>query len=335
MKVMFHVIDGVGLGHVVRLSWIERAVLNASNGTETFAVSTSQFVALYFRGSTRQVANDLRNPEHEKQVLESFEHFCPDVVVFDCRWPEHLTELLGQTGVRRILILRAFAPDRMRWFAGRALHNFDKVLLPHTLDEIAFYYRSKPSLLRLLQSAPFQMVGPVARMSSNLPDDSPVIFTIGGGGDSKADPVAGIKRIAIYVETAKLLRSAGYADLRFVAGPLLTPNLPDIAPLIPIRDLNAHHMFGPKCCVISRGGYNTCWEAIAAGSHLVVSSSQKLVEDVQARCEYLDGQKMARFSIDTSEEIARSVMLGHSLNVARGRNLVNKGIVDIVHAIVG
>ena len=55
-------------------------------------------------------------------------------------------------------------------------------------------------------------------------------------------------------------------------------------------------MFGPGTIVVTRGGYNSCWEAIAAGAGLIIVGEHVVhgVEDVGTRGRFLAAKGVAR-----------------------------------------
>jgi hypothetical protein len=62
-------------------------------------------------------------------------------------------------------------------------------------------------------------------------------------------------------------------------------------------------MFGPNTIVVARGGYNTCWEAVAARAGLIiVGDIAHGVEDVATRGRFLEAEGLARaVQTDASE----------------------------------
>jgi hypothetical protein len=89
----------------------------------------------------------------------------------------------------------------------------------------------------------------------------------------------------------------------FAAGPLLNHSDDSLSPLKVIRSQNLHEMFGSGTIVIPRGGYNTCWEAVATGARLIVVGEHSGSEDVGARGRFLEAEGLARHVrvVDASE----------------------------------
>jgi hypothetical protein len=337
-KILFHAINGTGLGHVVRLAWIAQALRASGQPFQCAVVSTSSHAQTYFRTRCHDVACDLRLPAtHAEQVWGQVRRSRPAAVVFDTRWPDGLPELLGTRRVRRILVLRALSPERMERAVFAAGECFDEVLLPHTRHELAYLFGEDTPLAARLRQAPFLAVGPLARVSAAPSASSAVLFSVGAGGEylGNVTPENQVRtQLANYREAARLLRARGYRDLRLLAGPLLEDVDPE-GPWQVIRDLDAHALVGPRSTVVGRGGYNTAWEVIGVGGHLVLCSSHRIAEDVERRCRYLEACEMARFTAGAPQEIAEAVVRGHAPNVEAGRRLVNAGLREVVRAILG
>jgi predicted glycosyltransferase len=340
VRILFHAVNGVGLGHVARLSWIARAVRIARPAVSCAAVSSCHLASSWFPAPCEVVPCDLLEPEaHRDAIRDAVRRIRPDVLVFDTRWPPAIPEWIGEMGVRRILVLRAQAPDRMQRVASDAASRFDAVLVPHTQDELRFYYGHSPELIALLGRPPFSAVGPIARVDETIEPRDSVLFTVGAG----ANYLSGVKDVddvrslvAVYAETARRLRAHGRERLHLVAGPML-PALDgvDLGPMRVIRRLDSHVLMSPRAAVVSRGGYNTCWEAIGAASSLVLCSSHSVIEDVGARCRYLATRGFATHTDATAQQIADAVLAPGAPNIDEGRRLVNADMARIARAIAG
>ncbi len=341
VKILFHAVNGVGLGHVARLSWVARYLRAVSPKLSCAAVSSSPLARQWFAPPCDHVPCDLLEPDaHVEGVRAVVERIDPDVVVFDTRWPAGVPEWLAARGVRRILVLRAQAPDRMTRVATEAASRFDAVLLPHTPDELRFYYDADLTLSTLLGTTPFDAVGPIARVDDGgRARPAAVLFTVGAGGNylaglKRTDEVAAL--VELYADAAALLRARGIERLDLVVGPMLPPlDLPRVAPLGAVRRLDCHVLMSPNTVVVSRGGYNTSWEAIAAAAKLVVASSQSAVEDVEARCRYFAARGFAIHACLSPEAIVDAIVGPAAPNTHVGRALVNRGLPAIARAITG
>src|SRR6185369_4505235 len=78
------------------------------------------------------------------------------------------------------------------------------------------------------------------------------------------------------------------------AGPFLDRSEESLQPFRLVRSSRLHEMFGPGVLVVARGGYNTTWEAVAAGARLVVVGEHTVTEDIGARGRFLESEGLAR-----------------------------------------
>jgi hypothetical protein len=186
-------------------------------------------------------------------------------------------------------------PGRVR----TALNAFDTVLIPHHPAEISWTYKKEPRAVRFLSSHAIGFVGPIARRAPGLktrPPVTKVIFTVGGGGEWPGARHA--NRIPTYLETffeaAGRLIERGHPKPMLAVGPLFDVDGTYSKRFTLLRTTHLYRHFGKESVVVSRGGYNTCWEAVAASSRLVLCGSHRSEEDVDARCRFLDHERLGR-----------------------------------------
>jgi len=295
-RVLFYAINGNGLGHVVRLSVIARAL---KDHADIAFYSTSRFADRYWSGQIftpddrYELSPDQRNLRGFRLALAKFS---PDVVVCDTHWPEKLIRQLHQGGVRTVLVLRTLAIERMEPAIRSATRDFSSVLIPHHPAELESVYSSAPEVLGLMTAAPCVCIGPIARTTTHKNSRRSVIFTVGGGGEywnwTEANSVE--RFIREYRSVATVLKEKFGMESVFAAGPLLDRPDDSLLPFKVVRSQNLHEMFGSDTLVVTRGGYNTCWEAIAAGARLIIVGEDTGVEDIGARGRFLAAEGLAR-----------------------------------------
>ncbi len=301
-QILFHAINGNGLGHVVRLSVIARAM---QNHAEIAFFSTCPFANQYWPGKIFTVDDRLDDRfelSPEQRNLLGFHlalnKFLPDVVVFDTHWPQPIIEQLREKHLRTVLVLRTLANEKMEPALRLAIRDFSSVLIPHHPVELESTYGAATELIRLMTTPPCQIIGPVARTAARRDDKRRLIFTLGGGGEywnlTQARSVG--RFVGEYKCAATALAEKFGIEPIFAAGPLL--NLADDAllPFKVVRSHNLHEMFGLGTIVVTRGGYNTCWEAVAAGAGLIVVGEHVAhgVEDVGNRGRFLAAEGVAK-----------------------------------------
>ena len=94
----------------------------------------------------------------------------------------------------------------------------------------------------------------------------------------------------------------------FAAGPLFNQDDDKLSPFKVVRSHNLHEMFGPDTIVVTRGGYNTCWEAVAAGAGLIIVGEHLAhgVEDVGTRGRFLAAEEVAKHVETNASEILKA-----------------------------
>jgi hypothetical protein len=279
-RILFHAINGNGLGHVVRLCVIANALKEYA---DVAFFSNSRFAGQYWPGRVYSVDDRLDdrfelNPE-QRNLLGfhlALNKFSPEVVVCDTHWPQEMIRHLHEDGIRTILVLRTLAIERMEAAIRLGTRDFSSVLIPHHPAELGSVYSSAPELLALMNVAPCVPIGPIARTAANQDSRKSVIFTLGGGGEywnwTQANSVD--RFVHEYRSVAAALAEKFGIESLFAAGPLLDRTDHSLFPFKVVRSQNLHEMFGSDTLVVTRGGYNTCWEAIAAGARLIIVGEQ-------------------------------------------------------------
>ena len=302
-RILFHAINGNGLGHVVRLSVIARALKDRA---DIAFYTTCRFADRYWPGRIFTVDDRLDDRfelSPEQRNLLGFHlalnKFSPDVLVFDTHWPQAIITDLHERGIRTVLVLRNLATGKMEPAIRVATQDFTSVLIPHHPAELESMYSSAPELLERMAMAPCTCIGPIARTTTNGNSGRSVIFTLGGGGEywNRTEANSVDRFIREYRSVATTLAENLGIESVFAAGPLLDRPDDSLLPCKVVRSHNLHEMFGSDTIVVTRGGYNTCWEAIAAGARLIiVGDEQKVggVEDVDARAGFLAAEGLAR-----------------------------------------
>jgi hypothetical protein len=308
-RILFHAINGSGLGHVVRLSVIARTL---QDHADVAFFSSSHFADQYWPGKIFTTPERLDdrfelNSEQRNRLgfLMAVNKFSPDVVVFDTHWPHTLIDKLRENNVRTVLVLRTMLVEAMERALRLAIRDFSSVLIPHHAAEVEQTYGGVPELLGLMTTAPCVCIGPVARTAANKDDKKKVIFTLGGGGEYwHRTPSRSVETfIDVYRKVAKALVENSNVEPIFAAGPLLDRTDEMLSPFRVVRSHSLHEMFGPNTIVVARGGYNTCWEAVAARAGLIiVGDIAHGVEDVATRGRFLEAEGLARaVQTDASE----------------------------------
>ncbi len=345
-RILFYAINGNGLGHVVRLSVIACALKDQA---DIAFYSTCRFADRYWQGRIFTVDDRLDDRfelSPEQRNLLGFHlalnKFSPDVIVCDTHWPQAIIRDLHERGIRTILVLRTLSIEQMESAIRVATRDFSSVLIPHHPTELKKIYCSAPELLERMSLAPCACIGPVARTATDGNSGRSVIFALGGGGEYwKRTQANSIDRfIAEYRFAATALAENFGIESVFAAGPLLDRPDDSLFPFKVVRSDNLHEMFDPDTIVVTRGGYNTCWEAIAARARLIiVDGGATGVEDTAARASFLAAEGLARHvRVDASEILkACTDFIQHPVSIGDHylRRSINAGLSFACDEILG
>ena len=355
MRILFYAINHVGLGHVVRLSIVQR-FLSERKLADCYFFSESRHAAAFFTcpgvlidvdrapGSARaeHVSAKERWRRLEAGVRRAVEDLRPDILMCDTYFSEAVTSIptVVRRGGRAVLILRMTDSSLMEPRLPMARRLFDSILLPHHPREIGWAYRHHPDLLRRLDSPHVVPIGPLCRATTRPASEEEVIFSVGAGGEwpggSKANTLETF--LGAYATASRLLTQHGYPKPSLAAGMLLRLT-PELRTRFAVRRTSSlHEHFGPRTVVVSRGGYNTVWEAVCAHSPVVVCGTRTRLDDVKARSEFVELEGLGRSVMPDGRAIFKAIVdpwVAHPQAVKPWSAIVNGGLALAADEILG
>jgi hypothetical protein len=237
VRVAFHAINGVGLGHLVRATCIAREVRVVAPGAQVLVLTNARETAVLERegldfirfparlaephADPTRVETALPDDEEHAAFEAALGAFAPDVVVFDTHAPPRLVAHASSLGARTVLVLRELRAEALSaLLASGAVAAFDRVVVPHDAGEVD---------LGPLEAAGLSVrrVGPVvrpvapapsARRSKRVVPSAPRVVALAGGGGQPVDA----RRYVRAVADAHLLARARVPTLETV---LVTGNV--------------------------------------------------------------------------------------------------------------
>jgi radical SAM protein with 4Fe4S-binding SPASM domain len=299
LRVLFHAINGVGLGHLVRTTCLAIEARRLSPGARVLIVTNAQdasmleregldFVQLPPRLAEPHVAPRralVALPEglHHRAFEAVVEAFDPQLVVFDTHAPPRLVVHASRRGARTALVQRELRPAALAAFLrGPAALWFDRIVMPHDAGEI------DPAALPA--HLPVQLGGHVVRLPG-APVAGPrrhgtFVVAMAGGGGQPVDAA----RFCGAVADAHWLARARFPALEtvLVTGPYGRPpdrqfpgltverSAPDLPGLLARADV-----------VVSQAGYNAVAELRAMGKPAIFVPGQRRMEDQRERARRL------------------------------------------------
>ena len=333
-RILFYGINGVGLGHIARLSLVQRYLAHHYPEQSTEAICRSKMGPQFFTcpcisvGKRGREVKALLGVQGITWPLKAlWARVFPSkrkTILLDTHWPRRLLNRLHASGHRTFLITEVNKPEILFEDLQKSMRYFEKIYFPSEWDELEFHYKEHPELWALLQHEKVEAIGPFVRITEKSDDGEKVIFTLGGGGDHDAeDPKYSVRGyIEEYVKAATILQDAGKTQLYLAKGPLMEIDV-ELGPLKVLETMNLPEHFGPNTTVVTRGTFNLCWETIAAGAKLVTTTrSTVLAEHAESRNAYLEQKGYAYYVELDGAALAEAILRNTPEQIDEGQALI-------------
>lgn len=305
LRVAFHAINGVGLGHLVRAVAIAEEIralvpdaelLVLTNAKDTSMLAAARLDHVRFPPRLDEPHADPERVHHalpprleEDAFFAALAAFAPDLVVFDTHPPLGVVTRLATIGARAVLVQRELRPEALRAFvASGAAILFDRIVVPHDAGEVD---------LASYDGAPAVLVGPIVRAiparrgakeSSDVRhgEKPRTVVAIGGGGGQPVDAARFVRAVA----DAHHLARARVPDLEttLITGPYGAPPDAPFDGLTIVRaagDLGA--LLHDASLVVSQAGYNAVAELRALKKPAILVPAYRKAEDQRVRAKRL------------------------------------------------
>jgi UDP-N-acetylglucosamine--N-acetylmuramyl-(pentapeptide) pyrophosphoryl-undecaprenol N-acetylglucosamine transferase len=308
MRILYHAVNGTGLGHLMRTTAVAAHVRRLRADTEQLIVTNASFSAharhagiptlnLPLDDSGPFAAVDRRLTTVDRglsgRIIEAIaREYAPDAIVFDTYVETTLAKRLS-AGRRAALIFRESREDYARWCAGELFPAMDRVIVPHHAAD--FFAGLSGELAAALRAQPgLRCVGPVVYPESLddtdvqatlaryriAPEQKLILIACGSGGyDFLAHPFLDAAARA----AAELARSSLAVRVLCVAGPYGEPARGvEGAELVP-WEARFQHLLRRAEVVIAHGGYNTVQEVLRTGARAILVPVPRKTEDQAQR----------------------------------------------------
>jgi UDP-N-acetylglucosamine--N-acetylmuramyl-(pentapeptide) pyrophosphoryl-undecaprenol N-acetylglucosamine transferase len=338
-RILFYAINGVGLGHVARLSVIANAIGRAHPDLELCFHSNSPAAGSFFDcpGTIAQAVTEsaplqylLTSQAFERAVAEH----APDLVVCDTHWPDKLNEM--NRSMRRAIVLRMPDAGYAAKVMAFATATFDAIVVPHSQAAIDEWLVPDPASCPFMNHPAVRVVGPLARVAvraSPPVSNRRVLFLLGGGGEYQgAPPVESL--VARLHNVATHLRRSGTRS-QIVQGPFMKFEVPP-GPWDILRTYDVPEYIDERTIVVARPSYNSCAEAVGAGARLVIVGEHNgYHEDAVGRAKWLEASGLAvRAHEDITAAVLGELKRGWDPVAIRARGAVNAGLPVAVERLV-
>ncbi len=191
LRVMFHCVNGTGLGHVTRAMNISKILLKNEVVSRILIESDGNYVPknlpkgvkfLILKYTNHQM---YKNPKlrikQERIVKGIINDFKPDIFVVDNETPLFIKNK-DLPKIKKIFVLRSVEERFLNKNLPLLKEFYDKVIIPHTKEEFNFLYSERT--ISKLKSNNFVFVGPIIRQDKikYTKIEYDFLATIGGGG---------------------------------------------------------------------------------------------------------------------------------------------------------
>ncbi len=307
MRILFHAINGSGLGHLMRMTTIAGTVRELDGEAHQLLVTNST----HLEPARALGLPVLALPEHEgspytgidrrthllprSTVTAMLRHaitdYDPQTVVLDTHFPASVVTAAAEDGRMLLLVLRRTRTDYLRQLLdGGLLARFDRVVIPHERDD--FTAGQPEPLVRRLEAHPgLSFAGPVVRPADPVrgqavrdrlgvaEDAELAVITCGSGGYRET-------AARFLTEASRALRLLGRPlHVLAVGGPHGTrPELPPDVHYLPAEP-ELPSLLTQAEVVIGHAGYNTVHEVAQAGTRAVFVGMPRWQEDQAATTE--------------------------------------------------
>ncbi len=316
IRVAFHAINGIGLGHLVRSLCLAAELPSLVPGVQILVVTNARDTTLLARAGLDfvqlpprlaephadpdRVRTALPEPLEEAALTAAFTAFRPDLVVFDTHAPMRVVRAVTAMGARSVLVLRELRPEALRAVvANGSLAQFDRVVVPHDAREVD---------VAAFGEAAVMLAGPVVRpIARGVPRDLLVVAIAGGGGQ----PVDA-RRYLRAVADAHLLARARIPALEtiLVTGPYASAptHLEHYAGLTVIGTMpELGELLARGALVVSQAGYNAVAELRMLEKPAILVPGQRKAEDQSVRANRLADVGAATIAAPDARAIADAI----------------------------
>lgn len=331
VRILYHAINGLGLGHMMRMSAVATAVRDRAPHVHQLIATNASFSAHFKRldvpvivlpdssGPPTQPNRRVRSVSGRfasnllNHVVDEYD---PRLVVFDTHVPMRMARKVLEEGRQSALVLRACREDflQRRYLARDLFALFDLVLVPHTREEF-FSALSRSTAAQLRRLRHLEFVGPIVFPADTstaaqrevcrrhrISDDAVLIVVSAGGGG--VAPLARRMFDAVCAAAARLHARWPQLQVLCVGGPYGDPmTLPDRCTYVR-EEPSLQALLCRADLLIARSSYNTVHEALQCGTRaILVPATVWKTEDLEARVAFLEARKrVRRLTLNASAE---------------------------------
>ena len=325
MKILFYATNGIGLGHVFRTLNIAKAIRQIID-CEILFLTNTHFTQIFEKegfnyvtggiNSKEQIVNNISRNEYMKInslfVLEEIKKFKPEIILFDGDILPDVLEYSQANNIFSTYILRETEnKDYFIEFKNK-LSIFNLILIPHKKEEITSGFNEVLNLG--FDKRKIFFVGNIFRehnieklsnviMKYQKEKDELLVTVVNGAGGIETETKEFFNQIANFAK--KINSENKRIKWVFVKGPLYSKELHFNDSKFKIIDyeLDLPELFTISDLIISRGGYNSINEIIAAKTPALLSPVSRFLDSQDYRItKYVDKGFMKKLEISNTEK---------------------------------
>jgi len=358
-KIMFHCINGTGIGHITRAVSLSKIIIKKYPKSKILIESNGRYkpkindkrVRFYFLKYTN--IDTHKNPHlkkhQDKEVGRVIKRFNPSVIVFDNQIPRFI---FGKEYryIKKVLVIRSLNEKFLLEIIDYYKELLDYIIIPHSFEELQFLYSKKTNAL-LKEIKNILIVGPIVRNEKiNLKKARyDIIATLGGGGIHRKKGKFGEFWFDTEINAKRIINVfedlfSSNRNLRFAL--ICGPNFRNIklrglkVPGIKLIRRTEHpiSLFKQSKIVISQLGYNTTMELLKYHVPAIFFAKKTSTESQETRGKWIEKNKYGIFLRDFNEESLKKTLirmleskkeiikLKRNLSKYRSENYLNKFI---------
>ncbi|MBU90189.1 hypothetical protein CMO94_01500 [Candidatus Woesearchaeota archaeon] len=345
MKILFHAINGVGLGHINRTLVLAKTIRKINPKAEILFMSSTEFKHIFHKHGFDYVKCPYLNHDNffdkkdNDSITKIIEKYKPDICVWDTHPPPLVLSDKRDTNIKNILILRRLKDDFLRDFLDSPQAQlFSKILIPHTIEEFEHYNTAAGLMKKIKYSPNTFFTGPLVKeMDKNkvnkvkkrygINNNDYVILAISGGGGQYPNTTATDDFFENCIKSFEdIYNEIKNPKFIIINGPLCKKKPNSKNPNIIIKDYedDLMELMSGSNLIISRAGYNSVNEIMSTGTPAILMDIPCDYDDQIARAKYLEKLTNSVY-LDKYSLLKNKILDMHKNKIEKSYAKINSG----------
>jgi len=331
-RIVFHAINGVGLGHINRSLVLAKAIQDMDNSIDIFFITNTKYPEI-IRGHglpCLQIKSGLKKiaPNELAKIKKIINNKSVKVIVYDTHFSHEFISCVENKNTKNVLVLRKLKNSYLKEFIKDNYKKFDLILLPHTRSEFADYSIDKQLLKKIDRLPKMKFIGPIVNNDFDSNDNHnkkkfKILVTCGGGGQDKNN--TGVNEYLSLIHNAfnKMGKKIKNLELIVVTGPLYNGYFKIKNAKIIKYHKNLIGLMKSVDLCISTAGYNSCNEIIISKVPAILVPLPRFHESQLERSKRLKSYGVAEIIENFSEKKLAIVIQDLYSNIRKRQEMNN------------